>query len=174
MNPMSRIVLLVFILGVCMASGPSFAAELAPIGRQGMTNLETGAGPSRVRVRISTYEAGANEAAARRLRNATGIKRVSLVQELEIRVGARAVFVPVSVFSDLTELREGALRADDKAWVLTLAGGDASESYTVTIEFDRKAVQRRVLTSALAPQEPTQDTRYRLVVPQWEESPPKP
>jgi hypothetical protein len=48
--------------------------------------------------------------------------------------------------------------------VLTLAGGDASESYVVTIEFDGEDVRRRTLASALAPKRLLEDTRYYTVV----------
>lgn len=144
------------------ADGPS--AQPTPIARRGLTTLEAGSAKSKVRVSITTYEGGANQAPARRIRTLTAVPHVSLVQEMEIRVGDRSLFVPLSVFSDLTDLREGSLRVSPKTVVLTLSGGDASESYVVTVEFDRERVRRRTLASSLVPNRLLEDTRYYTVV----------
>lgn len=146
------------------AHGEGRPGQPTPIAPQGETSLEAGTAQSKVRVRITTYEAGANEPAGRRMRLAMGTSRVSGVQEIAIQVGSKSLFVPLSVFSDLTDLREGRLRADPKAWILTLAGGDASESYVVTIEFDGERVRRRTLASSLAPKSLLEDTTYYTVV----------
>lgn len=136
------------------------AGTSTPILSKGATTLETRTDRTIVRARITTYEAGTKEAVAKAYR-AIGFSNVRLVQELRIQMGNRQVFVPLSTFCDLANLREGKLsRMAKRGWVLILEGGDASESYTVRIEFDAKSVRRRIVTSALTPDRPSQDTRY--------------
>lgn len=164
MNRVLKGLMAISFLVACDAHAAGLPGPPTPIAPQGETRLEAGPAQSKVRVRITTYEAGANEPAARRLRLLTGTSRVSGVQEIAIQVGSKSLFVPLSVFCDLTNLREGRLRADPKASILTLAGGDASESYVVTIEFDGERVKRRTLASSLVPKSLLEDTRYYTVV----------
>jgi hypothetical protein len=86
------------------------------------------------------------------------------VYEIEIHMGNRRVPVPPSAFRDLSDVREATLRVGADKSILTLAGGDAAESYVVTIEFDREDVRRRTLASSLAPKRLLEDTRYYTVV----------
>jgi hypothetical protein len=48
--------------------------------------------------------------------------------------------------------------------MLTLNGGDASESYFVKITFDAERVKSRRLFSSIAPNKPLQETTYQLVI----------
>lgn len=118
--------------GDAPASGLS--GQPTPIAPHGETRLEAGSAPSRVRVVIKTRQVGAEEHPDRRTRWLPSTPRPSVVQDLEIHVGSRSLFVPASAFSDLSGLREARLRVGSRASVLTLSGGDASESYVVTIE----------------------------------------
>ena len=164
MNRALKALMVISFLLACSAHADGASGQPTPIAPQGLTSLEAGSGKSKVRVTIATYEGGVNEAPARRIRTLTAASHVSLVQDMEIRVGDRRLFVPLSVFSDLTDLRGGILRVGAKILVLTLSGGDASESYVVTVEFDRERVRRRTLASAMEPKSPLEEARYYTVV----------
>jgi hypothetical protein len=86
--------------------------------------------------------------------------RVRVVQSLRIRVNGRELFVPRSVFADLSWVTAAEVAASKSSGRLTVRGGDASESYFVRIEFDTQALRSRSLYSSLIPNAPMQQTRY--------------
>jgi len=88
----------------------------------------------------------------------------SVVDGMTVSVNAEALFIPRSVFCDLADVGAASLHTTGKGWVLTLTGGDASESYGVTIEFDATAVHRRTLTAAEAGQKLQETNYYRVVL----------
>jgi len=85
---------------------------------------------------------------------------VRVVQSLRITVNGRALFVPRSVYSDLSEVRSAELTVSKLDGQLTVRGGDASESYFVRIDFNAQALLSRSLYSSLTPSAPMQQTRY--------------
>ena len=88
--------------------------------------------------------------------------RRNQVERLEVLIDGARLFVPDSVFCDLTDVQEADLRHGQKGPILTLIGGDASESYKVTIEFDGRSAIRRMVESTLMPRAVTQESRYYL------------
>jgi hypothetical protein len=84
------------------------------------------------------------------------------LERLEILVNDEALFVPRSVYFDLTDIRDATLRSEGKGYVLTLSGGDGAESYFSQIYFDAVGVKHKKLFSSLVPDEPTEEIRYRL------------
>jgi len=88
----------------------------------------------------------------------------SVVDAIAVSVNGEALFIPRSVFCDLADLVAASLKMTGQAWVLTLAGGDASESYGVTIEFDATSVHHRTLTGAEAGQKLQETNYYRVVL----------
>lgn len=93
--------------------------------------------------------------------SSSGAERAFL-KSVEISVNDRALFVPRSAYADLVDLREATVRNDGKAFILTLSGGDAADSYYAQIFFDGKGVNRKKLFSSLDPDKPTEETRYWL------------
>lgn len=93
--------------------------------------------------------------------SSNGAERAFL-KSVEISVNDRALFVPRSAYADLADLREATVRKDGKAFILTLSGGDAADSYYAQIFFDGKGVNRKKLFSSLDPDKPTEETRYWL------------
>lgn len=85
------------------------------------------------------------------------------VERLQIVVNGRDLFVPVSSFFDLSDLRDGKIVISGNEAVLSLKGGDASESYQVNIKFNGGRVISRALFSMLTPGEPLQETTYHEV-----------
>jgi hypothetical protein len=87
-------------------------------------------------------------------------QRCSLVDNILILVGDKLLFVPPSVFGDLAEPHLGHIKVDEKKLYLTISGGDASESYILSVEFDAHRITRRTLESGIAPGKPLQETIY--------------
>jgi hypothetical protein len=72
----------------------------------------------------------------------------STVDNLEISVNGASLFVARSVYADLADLIGVTLRQNHRGqFVLTLGGGDASESYSVEVTFDGKLVKQRAVIS---------------------------
>lgn len=69
----------------------------------------------------------------------------SWVENLVINVNGSNIFMPLSAFRDLFDLREAEVRLEEKTGVLLVRGGDASESYWAEIGFDTENVTRRRL-----------------------------
>ncbi len=91
-------------------------------------------------------------------------KAVTLAQMLEISVQGKRVFVPRSVFADLIDPRVASIKAQKGDFVLTIAGADGAEAYSVNVYFDATKVKRRTLSSALTPSVIAEDTHYRLTI----------
>jgi hypothetical protein len=64
----------------------------------------------------------------------------SIVDGVDIVVNGSSLFVPRSAFSDLADLIDAELKVGGKNHVLRLGGGDASDTYVATIEFDAARV----------------------------------
>jgi hypothetical protein len=83
----------------------------------------------------------------------------SVVDAIAVSLKGKALFVPRSVFCDLADVNTASLKAAASGWVLTLVGGDASESYGLAIEFDAQHISRRTFTDGESGQK-LQETKY--------------
>lgn len=92
------------------------------------------------------------------------VKTVTMVEKLSISVNGKAIFVPYSVIADLIDPRVAAIKFEKNSVILSINGGDASESYTLRVYFDSKQVHRRSYFDSYFPNEPMEDTRYWLRV----------
>jgi len=81
------------------------------------------------------------------------------VTSIEIEVDGNELFVPRSVFADLSDVTDIQLSALGKQMLLTLKGGDASEAYAVKVLFSKDQIVKRRLYSALQ-EPPVQETTY--------------
>jgi hypothetical protein len=122
-----------------------------------------------VRVQIRTHEVqigGPSEKRPEVIRSSCTYSRYpcSLVDSIEISVNGKQIFVPRSVFCDLADLNTAEIGIGATETMLTLNGGDASESYFVKITFDAERVKSRRLFSSIAPNKPLQETTYQLVI----------
>jgi hypothetical protein len=91
-------------------------------------------------------------------------KSVSLIQSMNISVDGQSVAVPRSVFTDLLDPSNASIRLEKGAFVLDLAGGDASNAYLIRVYFDATKVTRRTVYSALIPNKSAEDTHYYMHV----------
>jgi len=87
---------------------------------------------------------------------------ISLVQQINITVDGKTVFVPRSVFASLFDLKKASVISDKGNLVLTIDGGDGAESYSVRIWFNAKGVTRRSVFEYDHYRNPFEETRYRL------------
>lgn len=122
-----------------------------------------------VRVTIKTHEAQIGKPSDKRpdvIRSSCTYSRYpcSIVDYIDIVVNGKPIIVPRSVFCDLADLNTAEVRIGQNESILTLIGGDASESYLVKIEFDTERVKRRVTASGMLPDEPSQETIYHIRV----------
>jgi hypothetical protein len=91
-----------------------------------------------------------------------GTPTLTVVQNLEITVEGKKIFVPRSAFADLLDPRTASIRAQKGDFVLTIAGADGAESYFVRLVFDGTRVKTRAVYSALVPTTPAEKTSYWL------------
>lgn len=68
----------------------------------------------------------------------------SSVELIEIKFNDEDLFVSRSIFADLADINTASVKKKGKdQFILTLNGGDASESYTVDITFNKISVKER-------------------------------
>lgn len=81
-----------------------------------------------------------------------------------ISVDESEVRVPRSAYSDLGDIVSVEVSPKGKAFVLTITGGDASESYIARLMFDKHRVFERRIYPGEDPQHVTEVSRYYQVV----------
>jgi hypothetical protein len=145
------------------------AVERTSIAPNGETAIVASSTKVSVRVQIRTHEVEIGEPSEKRpdvIRSSCTYSRYpcSIVDGIDILVNGKPIIVPRSVFCDLADLNTAEIRIEQKESILTLNGGDASESYIVKIEFDAERVKRRCLSSSMAPGKLLQETIYSLQI----------
>jgi hypothetical protein len=148
---------------VCHAAPP--AGNGIKVASKGVTDITTAFGKTQVSVKITTHEVDVGMPSDPRpekiLSNCTYSQfPCSPVDHLDISINGNPLFVARSVYADLADVGVVSLRQQKKGlFVLTMAGGDASESYTVEITFDINLVRQRTFMSNEVKQV-TQRTTY--------------
>jgi hypothetical protein len=166
---MKSAIYLLSCLIVLFINGCAHAAQpLTPIASQGET-VVAAAGKLNVQVKIETHEVHIGKPSDGRpavTRSSCTYSKYpcSIVDRIEITVNGNPLFVPRSVFCDLADLNMAKVKAGEKEAILMLYGGDASESYIAKIEFNVNQVKRRILSSAMSPDQPLQETTYYVRV----------
>lgn len=151
---------------VCGAGPVRNQLSIAPNGE---TVIVADSAKFKVRVKINTHEVQIGKPSDKRpdlIRSVCTYSRYpcSIVDYIDIAVNDKPLSVPRSVFCDLADLNTAEIKIEQKDSILTLTGGDASESYIVRIEFDAGQVKRKVGASSMMPDEPTQETIYHLSI----------
>jgi hypothetical protein len=147
----------------------SASTAQTPVASQGTTILTRAVGTLHVQVKIATHEVQIGKPGDPRptvIDSSCTYSRFpcSIVDRIEIAVNQRPLYIPRSVYCDLADLNTVAISAGKAGAVLTLVGGDASEAYTAKIAFGAGHVTKRSLYSGMSPQQPLQETTYRVVV----------
>lgn len=152
-----------FCVGMAL-SAESPSGSLVKVAPKGETSVQAISGKSQALVKIATSELDIGKPSDKRPKrvfsNCTYSRfPCSPVDHMEITVNGRSLFVARSVYADLTDLSGARLTKKEDCFVLTLDGGDASESYSVEVTFDENAVRKRRLLSTEAEQV-MQETTY--------------
>lgn len=131
------------------AARPLLLAQRTNVSANGSTRLRGRAGGSTAEVLISTHEVAngtPNSPANPRDLSCTMSRFPCIVVDsLAFMVDGRSLFVPRSLFCDTSDVLTAELKRRGNVWALLLNGGDASESYSLTVEFDKNSVHRRTL-----------------------------
>lgn len=163
----------IYLLGclvMALTAGCAHASlPLVMVKSQGETLIATTVGKLNVQVTIETHEMQIGKPGDGRppvIKSSCTYSKYpcSPVDRINIVVNGNVLFVPRSVFCDLADLNKAEVKAGEKGVILALYGGDASESYIVKVEFDADNVKRRVLSSAMIPDQPLQETTYYVQV----------
>lgn len=123
------------------------------VASQGVTDVTAAFGKTQVSVKITTHELEIGKPSDERptkILSSCTYSRIpcSPIDYLEIFVNGSTLFVARSVYADLADLGEASLHKNKNGqFVLTLIGGDASESYTIDIAFDGSLVRQRTFMS---------------------------
>ncbi len=155
-------------LGLMLATGYACAEKsFVTVAPQGEAIVLENHGDSSIRIKIKTHEVQIGKPSDGMPvvvdSNCTYSKYpCSIVDRLSITVGGVALFVPRSLFCDLADLNSAEIRTRGGHSVLTLLGGDASESYIIKINFDGKNISKRILSSAAEPDQPLEETIYHV------------
>jgi hypothetical protein len=153
-----------FVLLACSAISPSGAGreevvmqweEVAlqgtTVAPQGVTEIGMVFDKTHISLKITTHEVDIGgavvESPERNLSGCTYSKiPCSLVDYLEISINGHWLFVARSVYADLSDLGKASLRQGEGGdFELVLIGGNASESYTVCITFDKNRIKKRIM-----------------------------
>jgi len=140
------------------------------VSSNGVTSVKASFGNTNISIKIKTHEIDIGKPSDGRpdkiSSNCTYSRYpCSNVDDLEISVNGAGLFVARSVYADLADLKGITLRQNHRGqFVLTLGGGDASESYSVEVTFDGKLVRQRTLISNEG-QQIMQKTTYFESVP---------
>jgi hypothetical protein len=126
---------------------------MTDVALQGVTAVTASFGQTALSVELTTHEVDIGKASDEPpAKNLTGCTYshvpCSLVDYVAISVNGKALPVPRSIYADLADVRKAGFRKTTKGqFVLTLCGGDASESFTVKVTFDKRLVRQRLFVN---------------------------
>jgi hypothetical protein len=85
---------------------------------------------------------------------------------LEVKVGGKPIFVPLSAFADLGNPRKVRIesRKEKGRFAVILTGGDAATSYSATLEFRDNLLSERLVRHGEFPDQSWEKTLYKFNV----------
>ncbi len=86
-----------------------------------------------------------------------------IITDLNIKYGGKEVFVPLSVYSDLTSSRKYSIQTIKNGFYLIIVGGDAGVSYKAEIIAGVRNVKKRTVRHGEFPDESWEETVYSIV-----------
>lgn len=159
---------LLMFLVACEANAAKSDAPVN-INPNGATTITSKIGTSEVRVTMRTHEVDIKEASREKPFGAQASCTFSrqpcaVVDAFNITADGHDLFIPRSLFADLSDPTKAVLVKDGADIELIIYGGDASESFVLKVVFDTSRVKKRILSSAISPNEPLQETTYYVRV----------
>jgi hypothetical protein len=114
--------------------------------------------------RTSTVQISGTEDKTRRFAQCT-YSRIpcSLTEQVRVLIDGSEVFIPRSAYADLGDITSAEFATSDNQVMLTIRGGDGSESYVAKLLFGKNGVAERRLYSGEDEQHPLQVTHYYRV-----------
>ena len=94
-----------------------------------------------------------------------------VIAALTVKIDKKAIFVPVSAYADLANLRSIAVKPTRDGFEVDIGGGDAATSYSATLHFKRDltpepaALSTRTVRSGEFPDDAWEETRYHFSEP---------
>ena len=149
---------------------PLHASSLAQakVSPSGLSELEATLASHNVEVRLWTKEVeiGKSGFPPEVSQNSCTYSRIpcSLVEAIQLKIDGTSIFVPRSIFADLSDLADVQMKATLRGFVITADGGDASAAYSVKIETEFGRVVKRTLSGYHDFEHPLQVTTYYDVV----------
>lgn len=121
-----------------------------PVATEGVTAFHSAFGKKQVVVKMTSHEVEIGKPSDPRpekvLSSCTYARfPCSLVDYLEISVNDKPLFVARSVYADLADVNKVNVQQQKGVFILTVDGGDASESYRVKVIFDEQSIRKRIL-----------------------------
>jgi hypothetical protein len=139
------------------------AESLHPIKPEGSTELTlSAAGGDTVRVAIGQVSLGANYPYRDALLwgGDVGEPPQTVLNTLQVKENNEVIFVPLSAYSDLGNVKTGSLDATKEGFTLSLHGGDTAASYDVTLSFEHGYLKNRTVSLREFPVERREKTSY--------------
>lgn len=165
-NPVRLTVLLII---TCCARGALAQTSAVHVVPGGHTTINQSIGKDHIQIEIASHPVDIGKASDPRPAeidsNCTySVIPCSVVDSLKIKVNSVALSIPRSMFSDLADVTSATVRATANGLLLQLKGGDASESYLLSIYFTKHRITERRLYSNEDLSKPLEVTKYYLVV----------
>ena len=161
-NPLRLTVLLITTFWAHSAFAQTSPTHVVPGGH---TTIDQSIGKDHVQIEMTSHSVDIGKSSDPRPAeidsNCTySVIPCSVVGSLKIKVNGVSLFVPRSVFSDLADVASATVRGNPNGFLLKLSGGDASETYVLSIYFTRRTITERRLYSDLESSKPLQVTKY--------------
>lgn len=141
-------ILLCFLIIIIFGLPAEAGSQQAKISPKGETIIKYASKKLDVKVVVTTHEVQIGKPTDERpdkISSSCTYTRhpCSVVDSIDIAVNDKPIFVPRSAFCDLADLNTVEIGIKQKNVIMKIIGGDASESYTVIIEFDAVRIKHR-------------------------------
>jgi hypothetical protein len=137
--------------------------SLHAIKSQGSTELTlSAAGGHTVRVSIGQMNLGADYPYRDALLwgGDVGEPPQTALSTLQVKENNEVIFVPLSAYSDLGNVKTGSLDATKEGFTLNLHGGDTAASYDATLSFEHGYLRSRTVSLREFPAQRREKTSY--------------
>lgn len=149
-----RLLMTIFLASSAYSAEPLTDGQIK-VASRGVTDLVATLSKNMISIKISTHEVDIGKSSdawpQKRLTSCTYSHfPCSLVDYIEISVNGNNIFVPRSVYADVSDVVTASLHQKKNGqFLMIMHCGDASESYTVEIAFDKNSIRQREFKSNL-------------------------
>ena len=160
MNLPIKIIILACLSTLCFSQ--NFAPNVSPKGK---TVISKNLG--KITAKVIFYTSETNIDLDKRPKKYTQCtysrKPCVLIDFVEISISEKEVFVPNSAFMDLGDIARADWSTSKEGIILTITGGDASESYIAVYKIQNMRIVERRLFAGEDTSQPLQITKYFIV-----------